>query len=81
MFYYDGTTNHLSHFTYINDRKVMESVSSPASTERKYYTNYHGGVFFLNTTDHVSVQIPFTHLLYRMDSKASFFGAFLLHSV
>ena len=77
MYYFDGSTKHMGHTTYINHEKVMESTGSVISAERKYNTKYHGGVFLLQKRDTISVRIPFTARFF-MDRKSSFFGAFLL---
>ena len=56
----------------------MESTSVVASQDRKYNTNYNGGVFFLNASDYISVRSPDSKF-YFMKSSASYFGAFLIH--
>ena len=78
MYYYDGTTVQMGHSTYINHDKVLESVGSVVSVNRKYNTKYHGGVFLLRENDTLSVHIPYTKAYY-MDREGSFFGAFMLH--
>lgn len=80
MYYYDGSTVLMGHHTYINHDKVMESAGSVISSQRKYNTKYHGGVFLLQENDTISVHIPYT-TRYYMDSEGSFFGAFLLHRI
>ena len=77
MFYYDGSTIQMGHNTYINHEKVMESLGSVISAQRKYNTKYHGGVFLLQENDTISVRIPYT-MHFHMDSEGSFFGVFLL---
>ena len=76
-FFTDGSGLIMGHDTYINEFRVMASVGSVVSDIRKYNTKYHGGVFLLQENDTISVRLPYTiHL--RMNSEASFFGAFLL---
>ena len=77
MYYYDGSTIQMGHNTYINHEKVMESIGSVISAQRKYNTKYHGGVFLLQENDTISVRIPYT-MHFHMDSEGSFFGVFLL---
>lgn len=77
MYYYDGTSAQMGHYTYINHDKVLESMGSVVSSSKKYNTKYHGGVFLLRENDTISVHVPFTKSYY-MDEEASFFGAFLL---
>ena len=77
MYYYDGTSAQMGHYTYINRDKVLESMGSVVSSSRKYNTKYHGGVFLLRENDTISVHIPFTKNYY-MDAEGSFFGAFSL---
>lgn len=57
----------------------MESTSAVISEDRKYNTNYNGGVVFLNSTDTVSIKTPFSNH-YFMNPSSSYFGAFLLHA-
>lgn len=78
MYYSDGSTAQMGHFTFINNDKVLESMGSVVSSVRKYNTKYHGGVFLLQETDTISIGIPYTKTYY-MNSEGSFFGAFLLH--
>ena len=78
LYYFDGSTYMLSHFTYINDRKVLVSASSVVSSHRKYNTNYHGGVFRLQSGDQVSVKVGVTKK-FHMNPEYSFFGLFLVH--
>ena len=76
-FFTDGSGLIMGHDTYINEFRVMASVGSVVSDILKYNTKYHGGVFLLQENDTISVRLPYTiHL--RMNSEASFFGAFLL---
>ncbi|XP_022792743.1 ectodysplasin-A-like isoform X1 [Stylophora pistillata] len=77
MYYYDGSTMLMGHYTCINNKNVMGSAGSVISSYRKYNTKYHGGVFLLQENDTISVRIPYT-TRYYMDSESSFFGAFLL---
>ena len=78
MFYYDGTSLQMGHYTYINHDKVLESLGSVVNDRRKYNTKYHGGVFLLRENDTLSVIIPYSKTYY-MDREGSFFGAFLVH--
>ncbi|CAH3195754.1 unnamed protein product [Porites evermanni] len=78
MYYYDGMAYQMTHQLYVNSRKFMQSTSAVISEEKKYSTNYNGGVVFLNSTDHISVRTPFSRV-YKMDPGFSYFGAFLLH--
>lgn len=78
MYYSDGSTAQMGHFTFINNDKVLESMGSVVSSVRKYNTKYHGGVFLLHESDTISIGIPYTKTYY-MNSEGSFFGAFLLH--
>ena len=78
MFYYDGTAFQMGHGTFINHDKVLESLGSVVSNQRKYNTKYHGGVFLLRANDTVSVHVPYVKFYY-MDREGSFFGAFLVH--
>lgn len=78
MFYHDGLPYQVSHQLFVNSDKFMESTSAVVSEDRKYNTNYNGGVVFLNTTDTVSVQTPFSNH-YFMNPSSSYFGLFLLH--
>ncbi|PFX33966.1 Complement C1q and tumor necrosis factor-related protein 9 [Stylophora pistillata] len=78
MFYYDGSTIQMGHLTYINNRKVLESMASVINKTRKFNTKFHGGVFLLRVNDTISVRVPYTKY-YRMEATGSFFGAFMLH--
>ena len=78
MYYYDGMAYQMTHQLYVNSRKFMQSTSAVISEEKKYSTNYNGGVVFLNSTDYISVRTPFSRV-YKMDPGYSYFGAFLLH--
>ena len=80
IYYYDGSTNFMGHSTYINEKVVMQSVSSVVNETKKYNTNFHGGVFRLNKGDRISVRVPFTKAIFMKEDK-SFFGAFLVHPV
>ena len=80
MFYYDGTALQMGHYTYINNKKVMESLASVISQVRKYNTKYHGGVFFLDEGDTISIKLPYTKFYY-MAKQGSFLGTFLIHPV
>jgi len=77
MYYFDGTTAHMGHLTYINNKRVLESMGSIVNEYRKYNTKYHGGVFLLRKNDTLSVNTLYTKRYY-MDREGSFFGAFLL---
>ena len=79
MFYHDGLPYQVSHQLFVNSVKFMESTSAVISEDRKYNTNYNGGVVFLNSTDTVSIQTPFSNH-YFMNPSSSYFGAFLLHA-
>lgn len=79
MYYFDSRLPVMAHYTYINDRNVMESVGSSVTPSTKYNTKYHGGVFLLRANDTISVRIPYVRN-YEMKTDASFFGAFLLYS-
>ena len=57
LYYVDGSALFLGHSTYVNDRKVLASTSSVVSRNRRYNTNYHGGVFRLQSGDQVSVKV------------------------
>ena len=78
MFYYDGTVPQMGHYVYINRDKVLASLASVVSDQRKYNTKYHGGLFLLRANDTLSVHIPYAKVYY-MDRAGSFFGAFLVH--
>lgn len=77
LFYYDGKTTFMGHNTYINENPVMGSISSVVSEIKKYNTNYQGAVFLLRKGDKISVRVPFK-LIYYMNRKTSYFGAFLI---
>ena len=79
MFYHDGLPYQVSHQLFVNSVKFMESTSAVISEDRKYNTNYNGGVVFLNSTATVSIQTPFSNH-YFMNPSSSYFGAFLLHA-
>ena len=78
MYYFDSRSPVMAHYTYINDRNVMQSVGSSVTPSTKYNTKYHGGVFLLRANDTISVRIPYVRN-YEMKTDASFFGAFLLY--
>ena len=80
MFYFDGTALQMGHYTYINDKKVMESLASVINKTKIYNTKYHGGVFLLKAGDKISVQHPYTKF-YLMDEEGSFFGTILINPV
>ena len=77
MYYFDGSTDHIGHSTYIYREKVMESTGSVISAERKYNTKYHGGIFLLQKRDIISVRVAY-NVRFFMDGDRSFFGAFLI---
>ena len=78
MYYSDGSEIQMAHNTYINDKKVMESLASVINKTKKFNTKFHGGVFLVRVNDTISVRVPYTSL-YNMHSVGSFFGAFFLH--
>ena len=78
MYYHDARTHVMSHHTYINNEKTMESIGSAITDSTKDNTRYHGGVFLLRVNDTISVRIPYIRH-YNMKTDASFFGAFLLY--
>ena len=78
MYYYDGRTLVMAHYTYINNKKVMESIASALTDSTKDNTRYHGGVFLLRVNDTISVRIPYIRHC-NMKTDASFFGAVLLY--
>ena len=79
IYFTDGSRWAMGHSTYINTLRVMASIGSVISAERKYNTKYHGGVFLLQKNDMISVRVP-SNTRYSMNSEASFFGAFLLRN-
>lgn len=80
LFYCEGDTLFMGHYTFINDKSVMRSISSVADKNRKYNTNYQGAVFFLTKGDRISVRIPFKKC-FSMNRETSYFGAFLITPV
>ena len=79
MYYYDCTTYLLSHYTLVNNNKILASTSSVVGCSRKYNTNYQGGVFLLNRGDKVSVSVELSKVYY-MKPAYSYFGVFMLHT-
>ena len=80
LFYCDGNTLFMGHYTFINNKSVMRSISSVTGKNRKYNTNYQGAVFLLTKGDRISVRIPFQKC-YSMNRETSYFGAFLITPV
>lgn len=78
MFYYSSKAMYMAHYLYVNETPLLRSLSSMASGKRKYYTNYQGGVFQLNSGDKISIRVPFNETLY-MNKETSYFGAFLIY--
>lgn len=78
MYYYDGTSVLLNHYTLVNGRKILGSASSVVSPRRKYNTNSHGGVFLLNRGDRLTVSV-FISKVYLMKPEYTYFGAFMIH--
>ena len=78
MFYFDGSTRHMGHIMCIDDRKVLKTVYSVPDKQKKYQTQYLGGVFQINRGQTISVGTPFTKLFY-FNETSSFFGAFMLN--
>jgi len=79
MFYYSSNARYMAHYLYVNETPLLQSLSSMANDKRKYYTNYQGGVFLLDSGDKISIRVPFNETLY-MNKKTSYFGAFLLYA-
>lgn len=79
MYYYDGSTLLLNHYTLVNGNRVMGSASSVVSSLRKYNTNYHGGLHLLNKGDKISISV-FISKVYLMKPEYSFFGLFMVHA-
>ena len=79
IYFIDGSGLIMGHSTCINEFRVMASIGSVISAERKYNTKYHGSVFLLQENDTISVRLP-SNTRYSMNSEASFFGAFLLRN-
>lgn len=77
IFYYSGDAFYMAHYLYRNEEPLLRSLSSLAGPRRKYNTNYHGGVFFLQAGDRITVRVPFNKTLY-MNRETSYFGAFLI---
>ena len=77
MHYNNGHRIFMAHMTYKNDWMIPKSLSSPVSTNRRHYTNYQGGVFYLKDGDRLTVRV-LSSSDYRMDSVSSYFGAFRL---
>lgn len=80
MYYVEGETSEMIHHTYINNDKVMESLSSVVNANRKYNTKFQAGVFRLNRGDSISVRGA-SNKRYRMQPHKTFFGAVMLFAV
>ena len=77
MFYAESKTHEMTHFTFINNHKVLESVASFVNASNKYNTKFQAGVFRLTNGDSISVS-GVSKKKYRMKPETTFFGAFLL---
>ncbi|XP_068732460.1 ectodysplasin-A-like isoform X2 [Montipora capricornis] len=78
IFYFDGSTNHMAHDTYINGHREMSSEASIIGRHKEPHTKYHGRLFRLRANDTIGVRKRYTKL-FNMVPRGSFFGAFLVH--
>lgn len=78
IFYADGTTHHMAHDTYINDKREMSCEASIIGQTKYLDTKYQGRIFRLRANDTISVRGRYTKK-FKMVPWASFFGAFLVH--
>jgi len=78
MYYYDCTSYSMSHYTLLNGNTILGSLSSVVDCNKKYNTNYHGGVFRLNSGDELKVEV-YKSKVYYMAAPYTYFGLFLLY--
>ena len=80
MYYHEGHAFEMAHYTFINHRKVLESLSSVVNTFKKHNTKFQAGVFNLTTGDYISVR-GIVNRKYRMKPSSTYFGAVMLFPV
>ena len=78
MYYYDCTSYSMSHYTVLNQDKILGSISSVAGCSKEYYTNYHGGIFHLNRGDTLKVEV-YKSKKYFMEARLTYFGLYMLY--
>ena len=78
MYYYDCSTYSMNHYTLLNGKEILGSISSVAECSKHYYTNYQAGVFHLNRGDILKVQV-YRSKVYYMEAPYSYFGVFMLY--
>ena len=78
MYYYDCTSYSMSHYTVLNQEKILGSISSVAGCNKEYYTNYHGGIFHLNRGDTLKVEV-YKSKKYFMEAHLTYFGLYMLY--
>lgn len=75
--YYNEREHLTGHLTYLNGKAIMESVVGITNTSnRKHFTQQHGGLFKVDRNDQIQVKLPFTHNTYAFSQVSSYFGAF-----
>ena len=78
MYYYDCSTYSMNHYTLLNGKQILGSISSVADCSKHYYTNYQAGVFHLNRGDILKVEV-YRSKVYYMEAPYSYFGLFMLY--
>ncbi|XP_078378824.1 uncharacterized protein LOC144661971 isoform X2 [Oculina patagonica] len=78
MYYSDCSTYSMNHYTLLNGRKILGSISSVAACRTHYNTNFQAGVFHLNRGDILKVEV-YRSKTYYMDDPYSYFGVFMLY--
>ena len=69
----------MSHYTLLNEKTILGSVSSIADCSKAYNTNYQGGMFHLTRGDVLKVEV-YKSKVYYMAADYSYFGVFMLSS-
>jgi hypothetical protein len=79
--FYCGTNNSIvGHLIVINNKPKIKNVwSTTDDHHKKYNAKYQGSLLRLVHGDQIKVKVVSENTLYCMDSRASFFGAFLLY--
>lgn len=78
MYYYDCTSYSMNHYTLLNEKKILGSISSVTDCSRAYNTNYQAGVFHMNRGDILKVEV-YKSKRFHMGAPYSYFGVFMLY--
>lgn len=77
--YYTDKNSFIGHDIFINERRVLKAVYSVPSPNRKYQTQYLGGVFRVKEGQTKSIGTASITGNFYFGNTTSYFGAFMIH--